>query len=129
MISTSKSSLEKAEKMIEAADCDLNQILAILQNQLPVNLGRDEIPLRKELFDRTIQNLTTIPYAQFRLLCKDYEKLKHKIASVGLKFKNKKFEELKTKVDSCLQSLKQGEFDKVNLKEVDFEVVIADRKA
>jgi hypothetical protein len=68
-----------------------------------------------------------LPYQQFKLLEKDYLKLKHQISKHGLEFTSLQFDLLRLHADQCLQSIKAGEpytSDRIN-----FDCVIADRAA
>lgn len=78
--------------MIELENPDLPQIRELYQNQIPIDLEEEEIPLRKELFEKTVSTLQYLPFTQFKLLEKDYLKLKHQITKIGLEFSNDLFE-------------------------------------
>jgi hypothetical protein len=60
-----------------------------------VDLESEEVPLRKEIFERFVATIERIPYSQFKLLEKDFLRLKYQISKVGLEFRNEKFQNLR----------------------------------
>jgi len=69
--------LEKCEKMIEDDPSTLDTVRETYLTQIPIDLELDEMPLKKEIFEKTVEYLKDVPYSQFKLLEKDYLKLKH----------------------------------------------------
>jgi hypothetical protein len=69
--------LEKCEKMIENDSSTLNTVREIYLTQIPIDLELDEMPLKKEIFEKTVEYLKDLPYSQFKLLEKDYLKIRH----------------------------------------------------
>ena len=72
--------------MIENNSAPLDDIREKYLTQIPIDLEVDELPLRKEIFERTVLTLNELPYSQFKLLEKDYLKLKHQMSKVELDF-------------------------------------------
>ena len=72
--------------MIETNCASLDEIRETYLTQIPIDLENDELPLRKEIFERTVTSLRDLPYSQFRLLEKDYLKLKHHMSKIDLDF-------------------------------------------
>ncbi len=121
--------MAQCEETVEQKDCDLGLVRQKIQQQIVIDLEAEEIPLRKEVFELTVKQLDRIPHSQFKLLEKDYLRLKHQFTKVGLEFRNAKFDELRQQVDKCVQKIKSGDLKDVYVKEVDFEHTIADRQA
>jgi hypothetical protein len=69
--------LEKCERMIENDSDSLDTVRETYLTQIPIDLEVDEMPLKKEIFEKTVEQIREIPYSQFKLLEKDYLKLKH----------------------------------------------------
>ena len=69
--------LEKCERMIEDDSDSLDTVRETYLTQIPIDLELDEMPLKKEIFEKTVEQIRELPYSQFKLLEKDYLKLKH----------------------------------------------------
>jgi hypothetical protein len=69
--------LEKCERMIEDDSDSLDTVRETYLTQIPIDLELDEMPLKKEIFEKTVEQIREIPYSQFKLLEKDYLKLNH----------------------------------------------------
>lgn len=78
--------LEKCERMIEDDLDSLDTVRETYLTQIPIDLELDEMPLKKEIFEKTVEQIRELPYSQFKLLEKDYLKLKHQLAKMGLDF-------------------------------------------
>jgi hypothetical protein len=63
--------------MIEDKSESLETVREIYLTQIPIDLELDEMPLKKEIFERSVEFLKDLPFSQFKLLEKDYLKLKH----------------------------------------------------
>ena len=63
--------------MIEDNSASLDTVRETYLTQIPIDLELDEMPLKKEIFEKTVEQIREIPYSQFKLLEKDYLKLKH----------------------------------------------------
>ncbi len=63
--------------MIENDSDSLDTVRETYLTQIPIDLEVDEMPLKKEIFEKTVEQIREIPYSQFKLLEKDYLKLKH----------------------------------------------------
>jgi len=63
--------------MIEDESDSLDTVRETYLTQIPIDLELDEIPLKKEIFEKTVEQIRELPYSQFKLLEKDYLKLKH----------------------------------------------------
>jgi hypothetical protein len=63
--------------MVEKPDADLNKVRQMIQSQIIIDLETEEMPLRKEVFELTVKKIERITYSQFKLLEKDYLRLKH----------------------------------------------------
>lgn len=63
--------------MIEDESDSLDTVRETYLTQIPIDLEVDEMPLKKEIFEKTVEQIREIPYSQFKLLEKDYLKLKH----------------------------------------------------
>lgn len=86
MIAVSQEVLAKCESLLETPDCDLGQVRQMIQSQIVVDLETDEVPVRREVFERTVQSKAKVLHSQFRLLEKDYLRLKHVMSKVGLEY-------------------------------------------
>ena len=82
-VKLSREALQNCESLIEQPD-KLHEVREQLLTKVLIDLEKDEIPVKKELFERTIKNLQKVPYSTFRQLEKDYLKLKHWLSKVGL---------------------------------------------
>ena len=76
-IKQSQEVLEKCERMIEDDSDSLDTVRETYLTQIPIDLELDEMPLKKEIFEKTVEQIRELPYSQFKLLEKDYLKLKH----------------------------------------------------
>ena len=63
--------------MIEDDSDSLDTVRETYLTQIPIDLELDEMPLKKEIFEKTVEQIRELPYSQFKLLEKDYLKLKH----------------------------------------------------
>ena len=63
--------------MIEDDSDSLDTVRETYLTQIPIDLELDEMPLKKEIFEKTVEQIREIPYSQFKLLEKDYLKLNH----------------------------------------------------
>ena len=63
--------------MIEDKSESLETVREIYLTHIPIDLELDEMPLKKEIFERSVEFLRDLPFSQFKLLEKDYLKLKH----------------------------------------------------
>lgn len=88
--------------MIEENSASLDEIRETYLAQVPIDLEDEEIPLRKEIFERTVVTLSDLPYSQFKLLEKDYLKLKHQMIKMEIDFTNEQFDELRIQVNKQL---------------------------
>jgi len=49
--------------MIETNCASLDEIRETYLTQIPIDLENDELPLRKEIFERTVSSLSDLPYS------------------------------------------------------------------
>lgn len=74
----------------------------MILTKIIIDLEADELPLRKEVFEVTVKRFKQMPYSQFKLLEKDFLKLKHQFSKLGLDLKNERFDTLRRDVDNCI---------------------------
>ena len=49
--------------MIELPGCDLGQIRNMMLTQIIIDLESEEVPLRKEIFEKYVATIESIPYS------------------------------------------------------------------